>query len=146
MTIKTTTKTTAEDKEEVKKPVVKAKKTVTKSPEKAEPRLERVDKFAVIQTGGKQYLVAEGQVLKIERINDVEEGKTIIFDEILLVVDGKDVKIGTPFVDGAKVSAKVEGEAKGKKVTVLRYKPKKRYQKKKGHRQIHTTITITSIK
>ena len=148
-TTKTTTKTTAEDEKvakgesrqgrEVKKPAVKAKKAVTKSAEK-------VDKFAVIQTGGKQYLVTEGQVLKIERIKDAEEGKTITFDEILLVVDGKDTKIGAPFVDGAKVSAKVEGEAKGKKVTVLRYKPKKRYQKKKGHRQTHTTITITSIK
>ncbi|NOY35583.1 MAG: 50S ribosomal protein L21 [bacterium] len=136
-TEKTTNKTSkGETKSAVKKT---AKKPVAKPAEK-------VDKFAVIQTGGKQYLVTEGQVLKIEKIKDGKEGKAITFDEILLVVDGKDIKIGAPFVSGAKVTATIEGDERGKKITVLRYKSKTRYSKKKGHRQTYTKITITSIK
>jgi len=138
---KTTNKTSkGETKSAAKKT---AKKPAAKPAEKGEPR---VDKFAVIQTGGKQYLVTEGQVLKVEKIKGGKEGKAITFDEILLVVDGKDVKIGAPFVNGAKVTATIEGDERGKKITVLRYKSKTRYSKKKGHRQTYTKITITSIK
>lgn len=102
--------------------------------------------FAVIETGGKQYLVKQGDGLKIERLKGVKEDGAITFDKVLLLVDGKEIKIGDPYVSGAKVSAKLEGEIKGKKVTILRYKSKTRYKKKKGHRQIHSKITITEIK
>ncbi len=135
-TEKTTTKSDS-------KPVAKARKTTAERTAKGE---SRVDKFAVIQTGGKQYLVTEGQVLKIEKIKDAKEGGAITFDEILLMVDGKDIKIGAPFVNGAKVTATIEGDERGKKITILRYKSKTRYSKKKGHRQTYTKITITSIK
>jgi large subunit ribosomal protein L21 len=107
---------------------------------------DSADRFAVIQTGGKQYLVRKGDVLKVEKIKNVKEGDTITFDKILLVIDGGKVKIGTPFVKEAKVTAKCEGEVRGKKITILKYKPKTRYRVKKGHRQTYSKITITDIK
>lgn len=99
--------------------------------------------FAVIKTGGKQYRVAEGDVLSIEKIES-EDGK-IIFDNVLLAVDGDDVKIGIPKVSGAMVEAKVLEEGKGKKKMVFRYKNKTRRRKKKGHRQPFTRVQITKI-
>ncbi|MBU2218976.1 50S ribosomal protein L21 [Patescibacteria group bacterium] len=107
-----------------------------------------MSKLAVIQTGGKQYLVKIGETLKIEKIKT--EGDSVVFNDVLLVIDGDSagggVKIGTPVVQGAKVTAKVEGDIRGKKITVLKYKPKVRYRVKKGHRQNYTKITITDIK
>ena len=99
--------------------------------------------FAIIKTGGKQYKVAEGDVLEVEKLD--HDGKEIVFEDVLLVSGDKDVKIGKPNVDGAKVTAKVIEDGKGKKKMVLRYKAKTRYKKKKGHRQPYTQVQITKI-
>ena len=109
--------------------------------------------FAVIKTGGKQYKVAEGDVLRVEKLET--DGKEVVFDEVLLVVNpeksqgdlgaGGEIKIGKPRVSGAKVSAKIVEEGKGDKKMVFRYKSKTRQHKKKGHRQPYTKIEITKI-
>lgn len=98
--------------------------------------------FAVIKTGGKQYKVAEGDILVIEKLE--HDGKEVIFDQVLLVEDG-DIKIGKPTVSGAKVSAKVLEDGKGDKKIVFRYKAKTRHKTKKGHRQPYTKVQITKI-
>lgn len=101
--------------------------------------------LAVIKTGGKQYIVKEGQELKIEKL-ELEEGKTIDFDAMLVSdVEGKDVKIGTPTVSGAKVSAVVLEQGRDKKISVIKYKPKSRYRRNVGHRQPFTKIKIEKI-
>lgn len=100
--------------------------------------------FAVIKTGGKQYVVEPGKKLKVEKLL-VEEGKDFLFDEVLLVVGKKDAKIGTPLVEGVKVSAKVLQQGRAKKITNLRYHSKTRYRKKKGHRQHFTEVEIVSV-
>lgn len=101
--------------------------------------------FAVISTGGKQYQVTEGQSLKIEKL-DLEEGKSIEFDALLVAdEEGKDVKVGTPHVSGAKVVAKVLEHGKSDKVLVTKYKPKVRYRRNVGHRQPFTKIQIEKI-
>ena len=98
--------------------------------------------FAVIKTGGKQYKVAEGDVLRVEKLES-KDGN-VVFDEVLLVVNGE-VKLGQPVVSGAKVSAKVLEEGKGEKKMVFKFKSKTRQHKKKGHRQPYTKIEITKI-
>lgn len=98
--------------------------------------------FAVIKTGGKQYKVAEGDILDIEKI--LHDTEAVMFDQVLLV-SGDDLKVGTPFVDGAKVSAKIIKDGKGVKKMVVRYKSKTRQRKTKGHRQPYTKIQITKI-
>lgn len=98
--------------------------------------------FAVIKTGGKQYKVAEGDVLYIEKLES-KEGE-VVFEEVLLVANGS-VKVGKPAVFGAKVLAKVLEDGKGEKKMVFRYKSKTRYKKKKGHRQPFTKVQITKI-
>ena len=100
--------------------------------------------FAVIKTGGKQYLVEKGTVITIEKLKNVKEGETADF-EVLLTDDGKKTEVGAPTVSGAKASGKVLAEGKGKKVTVVRYKQKSRYHKKKGHRQPFSKVQIESI-
>lgn len=100
--------------------------------------------FAVIATGGKQYRVKKGQILRVEKLG-LEEGATVTFDKVLLV-EGKDVKIGAPEVKGASVSGKVTKVGRGKKVIVVKYKAKSRYFKKNGHRQPFTEVSITDIK
>ena len=99
---------------------------------------------AVIVTGGKQYTVAEGDVLFIEKLN-AEETATVKFEQVLAVLDGENSKIGAPVVEGASVEAKVVKNGKGKKIHVLRYKPKKGEKKKIGHRQPYTKVEITKI-
>ncbi|MFA5954451.1 MAG: 50S ribosomal protein L21 [Patescibacteria group bacterium] len=99
---------------------------------------------AVIKTGGKQYLVAEGQRLSIEKI-DGEVGAVINFDEVLLVADGDKVVIGTPKVSKAKVSAKVETQGRSRTIDVIKYKAKVRYRRKIGHRQHFTKVLINKI-
>ena len=100
-------------------------------------------KKAVIATGGKQYLVTEGETLEVELLH--ADGKSASFDP-LLVIDGESVSVGTPLVDKAKVTAEiVEQEAKDDKVTAIRYKAKKRVHKVHGHRQRHTVIKISKI-
>ena len=100
--------------------------------------------YAVVKTGGKQYQVREGDILKIEKI-DVEVGSTFNFEEVLLVSSEGNVKVGKPFVDGAKVSAEILEHGKNRKITVFKYKPKKRYARKQGHRQPFTRVKINSI-
>ncbi|MEA1958876.1 MAG: 50S ribosomal protein L21 [Chloroflexota bacterium] len=100
--------------------------------------------YAIVETGGKQYRVAPGDVISVERLA-VEEGSVVELDRVLLVSEGKKVKVGTPTVEGARVTADVVGEAKDKKIVVFKYKPKVRYRRKKGHRQIHTQLEIKDI-
>ena len=99
---------------------------------------------AVIVTGGKQYTVAEGDVLYIEKLN-VEAEETIKFDQVLAVLDGENSKIGAPVVEGAVVEAKVVKNGKAKKIIVFKYKAKKGEKKKQGHRQPYTKVEITKI-
>lgn len=100
--------------------------------------------YAVIETGGKQYKVSEGDVLFIEKL-DVEAGDSVTFDKVLVVADGENVKIGAPTVEGATVAAKVEKNGKAKKIYVFKMKRKKNYRNKKGHRQPYTKVTIEKI-
>lgn len=102
------------------------------------------NKFAVIKTGGKQYKVSEGDVFEVEKI-EAEDGKAIKFDEVLLVADGEKVEVGTPLVKDAKVSAKVLSQEKADKIIVLKYKKRKNYRKKTGHRQKLTKVQIEKI-
>ena len=99
--------------------------------------------YAIIATGGKQYKVEEGDVIRVEKLG-VEAGQTVTFDPVLVVSD-KETKVGTPTVDGASVSATVVAEGKGKKVIVYRYKRKTGYHKKNGHRQPFTQVKIDKI-
>lgn len=103
-----------------------------------------MSKIAVIKTGGKQYKVAAGQKLKIEKIPG-KAGDNILFDEILLVSDDAKTQIGQPLVAGAKVEAKIASQGRAKKVTTLHYKSKTRRKTKKGHRQMYTEILISNI-
>jgi len=100
--------------------------------------------LAVIKTGGKQYLVAPGQKVKIEKL-EKKDGEEVIFDQVLLVEKSNKIEIGTPFVEGAKVTGKVLGSDKGKKVIIFKFKAKTRYRKKKGHRQPFTEVEIKTI-
>lgn len=101
-------------------------------------------KFAVIKTGGKQYIVTEGQKLKVEKLN-AEVNKTVDFNEVLLVADNDQAEIGTPLLTGKKVIAKVLRQDKAEKVRVVKYKPKVRYHKVYGHRQHFTEVEIQKI-
>jgi len=100
-------------------------------------------KIAIIQTGGKQYLATEGAVITIEK-QDSKDGK-ITFDSVLMTDDGSKTTLGAPTVSGAKVTAEVVDEGRDDKVTVIRYRPKSRYFKKRGHRQPYTTVKILSV-
>ena len=101
-------------------------------------------KLAVIKTGGKQYIVKEGDRLKVEKIN-APEGDNFDFDNVLLIAD-KELSIGAPFVDGAKVSAKALKQGRTRKIDVFHYHSKTRYKKKAGHRQHFTEVEIKEIK
>ena len=99
--------------------------------------------YAIIATGGKQYRVSEGDVLYIEKI-DAEVDSTVSFD-VLLVENEGDVKVGTPVVEGVKVEGKVVAQGRGEKIIVFKYKAKKNYRRKQGHRQPYTKVEITKI-
>ena len=99
--------------------------------------------YAIIATGGKQYRVSEGDVIYIEKI-DAQVDSTVSFDVLLVGNDG-DVKIGTPVVEGVKVEGKVVGHIRGEKIVVYKYKSKKNYRRKQGHRQPYTKVEITKI-
>ena len=102
---------------------------------------------AVIATGGKQYFVQEGDTVMIEKVlGDHKEGDKITFNEVLLIINGDDLKIGTPNVADAKVEAVIKEIGRDKKVTVIHYKPKSRYFKKAGHRQPFFKVTVNNIK
>jgi large subunit ribosomal protein L21 len=100
--------------------------------------------YAIIKTGGKQYRVSEGDVISVEKI-DVASGEKIVFDEILIVENNGELQIGAPVVTGAKVEGTVVQQGKEKKVIVFKYKPKKDYRKKQGHRQPFTRVKIEKI-
>ena len=100
--------------------------------------------FAIIQTGGKQYKVSPGQKIKIEKLN-VNEGDNFVFDKVLLTLEGENMKIGAPYIEGAKVEGKILRQARDKKKIVFKYHSKTRYRKKKGHRQHYTEVLISSF-
>lgn len=102
--------------------------------------------FAIIETGGKQYMVAEGQTLKIEKIKGEHKvGDKVVFDQVLVVDNGKDTTLGMPYIAGAKVSAEIKKIARAPKVTVIKYKAKSNYFKKRGHRQPYFEVKITQL-
>jgi large subunit ribosomal protein L21 len=101
-------------------------------------------KYAIIENGGKQYRAVEGFTLEVDRL-DAEVGQQLDMGSVLLVVDGDNISVGTPVVGGARVSATVVDHIKGPKVIVFRYRPKKRYRVKTGHRQQYTRLQVNSI-
>lgn len=103
-----------------------------------------VDMYAVIKTGGKQYKVEEGFTIKVEKLNN-EVGDKVNFDEVVLLSNDGDITVGKPVIEGASVSGTVLEQGKNKKVVVYKYKPKKNYSKKRGHRQPYTLVKIDSI-
>ncbi|PSJ38691.1 50S ribosomal protein L21 [Zobellella taiwanensis] len=100
--------------------------------------------YAVIQSGGKQHRVAEGQVIRLEKL-DVETGASVEFDKVLMVAQGEDVKVGVPYVDGSKVTAEVVAHGRGKKVKIVKFRRRKHSRKQQGHRQWFTEVKITAI-
>jgi len=102
--------------------------------------------FAVIETGGKQYLIKTGDTLKIEKL-PVETGKEVVFDKVLLLAneDGKDVKLGTPYLDGVSIAATVEEQGRSKKIRVVKFKRKVRYKRVHGHRQHFTKVKVKEV-
>ena len=100
--------------------------------------------FAIIETGGKQYKVQEGDVIFVEKLAG-EENSTVVFDKIIAVGDGSDIKVGTPYIEDAKVEANLIKSGKAAKVIVYKMKPKKNYRRKQGHRQPYTKVQITAI-
>ena len=143
-------------KEEIKTPLGKIKNAKTqdaKSQKTVDAKAQKGDvktankeaaDFAVIRTGGKQYIVNTGLRLKIEKL-ELEEGKSVKFDDVLLVKKGDKVEIGTPKVEGATIEAKVLSQTKGDKVVVFKYKKRKNYRRKQGHRQKLTEVEIVKI-
>ena len=99
---------------------------------------------AIIVTGGKQYNVSEGDTLFIEKL-DVNAGDSVVFDQVLAIVDGENTKFGAPVVEGAKVDATVVKNGKGKKIRIFKYTPKKGYRKRQGHRQPYTKVESGKI-
>ncbi len=103
--------------------------------------------FAIIATGGKQYPVAVGDVIRVEKLgDDLKKGDKVVFDQVLLVDNGKDTTIGTPTIAGAKVEAIFQSAGRAQKVIVVKYKAKSKYHKKNGHRQPYSEVKISAIK
>ena len=100
--------------------------------------------YAVIETGGKQYRVQEGDIITVEKLN-VEAGEKVVFDKVLVLAGEGDLKVGAPYVEGAAVAGEVVENGKGKKVIIFKYKAKKDYRKKQGHRQPYTMVKIDEI-
>ena len=100
--------------------------------------------YAIINTGGKQYKVSEGDLVRVEKLN-AEIGDSVSFEDVLLVKNDSDLKVGTPTVENAKVEATVKDQAKDKKIVVFKYRPKKASKTKKGHRQPYTLVEINNI-
>lgn len=101
--------------------------------------------YAVIESGGKQHRVVEGETLKLEKI-ELPTGETINFDKVLMVGEGESVKIGAPYIDGSLVTAEVIAQGRAKKVTIIKFNRRKHYRKRQGHRQWFTEVRITGIK
>ena len=100
--------------------------------------------YAVFKTGGKQYRAATGDVLKVEKI-EAEKGATVELDEVLMIGEGEDVTVGTPFIEGGKVTATVVDHGRREKIKIVKFKRRKHHQKQMGHRQYFTQIEITGI-
>ncbi len=100
--------------------------------------------YAVIKTGGKQYKVTEGQTLKVEKL-EAEVGSALELAEVLMVADGDDVKVGTPLIDGGKVTATVKSHGRDDKVNIIKFRRRKHHMKRQGHRQYYTELEITGI-
>jgi len=108
---------------------------------------KKTEEFAVIKTGGKQYKVSVGDVIRIEKLDgEHKKGDKIVFDKVLMVDNGQDTTIGTPYITGAKVEAVFEEEGRNKKIDVIKYKQKSRYYKKYGHRQPFAVVKIENLK
>ncbi|MCF7984140.1 MAG: 50S ribosomal protein L21 [Thiohalocapsa sp.] len=100
--------------------------------------------YAVIETGGKQYRVAEGDRVRVEKL-DAEEGATVDISKVLMVADGSDIKLGKPFLEGSKVTAEVTAHGRGDKVKIIKFRRRKHHMKRQGHRQWFTELKITGI-
>ncbi len=100
--------------------------------------------FAVFLSGGKQHRVTEGDVLRLELL-DAEPGEEVVFDKVLLVANGNDVNVGQPYVDGSRIMAEVVGHERAKKIRVIKFKRRKNYMRRQGHRQWYTEVRITGI-
>ena len=100
--------------------------------------------YAIIETCGKQYKVSEGDVVLFEKL-EVEDGKKVVFDNVILISDGENTTVGTPYIKGAKVEGTVVAHGKGNKILVYKYKAKKNYRRTQGHRQPYTKVEITKI-
>ena len=100
--------------------------------------------YAVIVTGGKQYRVSQGDKLRVEKL-DAAEGESVDLDQVLMVVDGDDVKIGAPVLEGGKVTAEVKAHGRGDKVDIIKFRRRKHHMKRQGHRQAYTELEITGI-
>ena len=100
--------------------------------------------YAVIKTGGKQYRVSEGDTLQVEKL-DAAAGDSVEFDEVLMVGEGADVRVGTPCLAGSKVTARVTGQGRGSKVEIIKFRRRKHHFKRQGHRQAYTEVEITAI-
>lgn len=100
--------------------------------------------YAVVATGGKQYKVTEGLTLRVEKLEG-DAGATVNLDKVLMIADGSDVKIGTPYLNGSNVTATIVAQGRAKKVEIMKFKRRKHSQKRTGHRQYYTEIEITGI-
>lgn len=119
----------------------------TKTAEKAPKTAPKTgEEFAVIETGGKQYIVTAGETVEVELLGDLKEGDKVEFDKVLMTDNGKDATIGTPYIKGAKVTGTFQGVKKGKKLSIIRFKAKSNRHRKIGHRQQHATVKIDSLK
>lgn len=102
--------------------------------------------FAIIETGGKQYKVAEDDVLAVEKLKDHQKGDKVVFDKVLVIDDGKTTNVGTPYIAGATVEVELKEEGKGKKLHIQKYKAKSRYKRRLGHRQPFAKVSVNKIK
>ncbi|NLA11067.1 MAG: 50S ribosomal protein L21 [Firmicutes bacterium] len=100
--------------------------------------------YAIIETGGKQYRVEEGRPVRVEKLA-LEKGEEVVFDRVLLFSDGTETKVGRPYLDDCRVKGKVTVQGRGRKIVVFKYKPKKNYRRKMGHRQLFTEVMIREI-
>ncbi|MDT8451228.1 MAG: 50S ribosomal protein L21 [Gammaproteobacteria bacterium] len=100
--------------------------------------------YAVVSTGGKQYRLTQGEVLRVEKL-DAEEGTTVELDKVLMIADGDKLNIGAPLIEGGKVSVVIKSHGRGKKVEIMKFRRRKHHQKRTGHRQSYTEIEVTGI-
>lgn len=100
--------------------------------------------YAVFQSGGKQHRVSEGQVVRLEKL-EIGTGEAIVFDKVLMVANGEDIKVGAPFVEGATIKAEIVEHGRGDKIKIVKFRRRKHYRKQQGHRQWFTDVKITAI-